>query len=90
MALRIMSFYHPSLFLFRPDAKPPIPPDAKITYEIQLLSVRDGPNINNMSDEERISIGYGIQICDLEQCFSTFFRKFLPQTVLLDICNLDG
>lgn len=76
MALRIMSFYHPSLFLFRPDAKPPIPPDAKITYEIQLLSVRDGPNINNMSDEERISIGYGIQICDLEHAFQHFLEHF--------------
>lgn len=41
----------------KPDAKPPIPPDAKITYEIQLLSVRDGPNINTMSDKERISTG---------------------------------
>lgn len=41
----------------KPEAKPPIPPDAKLTYEIQLLAVRDGPNINTMSDEERMTIG---------------------------------
>ena len=52
--LLLMNFH----LLFRPEAKPPIPPDAKITYEIQLLAVRDGPNINTMSDEERMSIGY--------------------------------
>lgn len=50
--------------LFRSEAKPPIPPDAKITYEIQLLAVRDGPNINTMSDEERMSIGYDLKIID--------------------------
>ena len=43
--------------LFRPDANPPIPPDAKLTYEIQLLAVRDGPNISTMSDQERMTIG---------------------------------
>ena len=65
-------------FLLRPDAKPPIPPDAKITYEIQLLSVRDGPNINTMSDKERISTGYGIQMIDLEECLLFFaFTKVL-------------
>lgn len=45
-------------FHCRPEANPPIPPDAKLTYEIQLLAVRDGPNISTMSDEERMTIGY--------------------------------
>ena len=42
----------------RPEANPPIPADAKLTYELHLLAVRDGPNITNMTDEERITIGY--------------------------------
>ncbi|KAL9986993.1 hypothetical protein ACROYT_G001226 [Oculina patagonica] len=41
----------------KPEANPPIPPDAKLTYEIQLLAIRDGPNINTMSDEDRMNIG---------------------------------
>ena len=44
--------------LFRPDGNPPIPPDAKLTYELQLLAVRDGPNIANMTNEQRLTIGY--------------------------------
>ena len=44
--------------LFRPEGNPPIPPDTKLTYELQLLAVRDGPNIANMSDEDRLTIGY--------------------------------
>lgn len=43
---------------FRPEGNPPIPPDAKMTYELQLLAVRDGPNIANMTNEERLTIGY--------------------------------
>ncbi|CAH3161632.1 unnamed protein product, partial [Porites evermanni] len=41
----------------KPEANPPIPADAKLTYELHLLAVRDGPNITNMTDEERITIG---------------------------------
>lgn len=36
----------------------PIPPNAKITYEIELLAVRDGPDMDTMSDDERIKIGW--------------------------------
>ena len=46
-------------FLCRPQATPPILSDATLTYEIQLLAVRDGPNVTNMSDDERLKIGYG-------------------------------
>jgi hypothetical protein len=39
------------------DSDNPVPPNAKITYEIELLAIRDGPDIETMSDEERIKIG---------------------------------
>lgn len=52
--LIIKVFYH----YFRPDGNPPIPPDAKLTYELHLLATRDGPNITNMTDEERLILGY--------------------------------
>jgi len=35
----------------------PIPANARITYEIDLLAVRDGPDMETMSDQERIKIG---------------------------------
>ena len=38
------------------DSNPPIPPDANLTYELELLAVRDGPNINTMKDNERIEL----------------------------------
>ncbi|KAK2550347.1 Peptidyl-prolyl cis-trans isomerase FKBP8 [Acropora cervicornis] len=41
----------------KPDGNPPIPPDAKLTYELHLLATRDGPNITNMTDEERLILG---------------------------------
>ena len=50
----IKAFYHYS----RPDGNSPIPPDAKLTYELHLLAARDGPNVANMTDEERLILGY--------------------------------
>lgn len=41
----------------KPDGNPPIPPDAKLTYELQLLATRDGPNVANMTDEQKLIIG---------------------------------
>ena len=40
------------------DGDHPIPANAKITYEIELLAVRDGPDMDTIPDEERIKIGY--------------------------------
>ena len=39
------------------DSNPPIPPNANLTYELELLAVRDGPNIYSMKDDERVSLG---------------------------------
>ncbi|XP_031556635.1 peptidyl-prolyl cis-trans isomerase FKBP8-like [Actinia tenebrosa] len=40
----------------RVEGDNPVPPNAQISYEIELLAVRDGPDIETMSDEERIEI----------------------------------
>jgi len=41
----------------RRDLKPPIPPNASIIYEIELLSVKEGPDLKKLTDEERVMYG---------------------------------
>jgi len=41
----------------RPEFTPPIPANASITYEIEILSIEDGPNLETISNEERIIYG---------------------------------
>ncbi|XP_048583994.1 peptidyl-prolyl cis-trans isomerase FKBP8 isoform X2 [Nematostella vectensis] len=41
----------------RKECTPPVPPNAKITYELELMAVSDGPDLELMEDEERIKIG---------------------------------
>lgn len=43
----------------RPDLKPPIPQNALLTYEIEVLSVGEGPNLEKLSPEERVKLGDG-------------------------------
>ena len=34
-----------------------VPPDSEITYILELLSVEKGPDISNLTDEQRIELG---------------------------------
>ena len=46
------------LFL-RENEESGIPPDSKITYILELISIKQGPDIGSLTDEERIQLGYG-------------------------------
>ena len=37
-----------------------VPPDCEVTYTLELLSVEKGPDISNLTDEERIRFGYDL------------------------------
>lgn len=41
----------------RPDLNPPIPQNSPLTYEIEVLSVSDGPIVENLSSAERVGLG---------------------------------
>lgn len=35
-----------------------IPPDSEIAYTLELLNVKEGPNISNLTDQQRLEFGY--------------------------------
>ncbi|CAB3981968.1 peptidyl-prolyl cis-trans isomerase FKBP8-like [Paramuricea clavata] len=39
------------------DDEGDVPPDSEVTYMLELLSVADGPNISQLTDEQRIELG---------------------------------
>ncbi|XP_046856847.1 peptidyl-prolyl cis-trans isomerase FKBP8-like isoform X2 [Xenia sp. Carnegie-2017] len=39
------------------DEEGDIPPDSVVTYNLELLSVANGPDVSNLTDEQRIDIG---------------------------------
>jgi len=41
----------------RKDMKPPIPQNSSITYEVEILSVEEGPDLKSLTDEERVRYG---------------------------------
>ena len=45
------------LSLFRPTYAPPIPQNAAVTYEIEVLSVKEGPNSSVLTPSARIAFG---------------------------------
>ena len=45
------------IFYCRKDMKPPIPQNSSITYEVEILSVEEGPDLKSLTDEERVRYG---------------------------------
>jgi len=41
----------------RKEPKPSIPPNASLSYEIEILSIEEGPDMDKLSDTDRISYG---------------------------------
>ena len=59
------------------DDEGDVPPDCEVTYKLELLSIMPGPDIANLTDEQRITLGY---VCHSFHCtFQWYFAqvKFL-------------